>query len=229
MNAAVAVIAMALWIAMVTVQVINGGRWAWSLNYILMSTPMAVFVTIILCRFRVARKKPLTYGTLLAGPFGSALLVLACTLFFYNGWDVLTAGYWLDRKGGWDGLLTELEAIGGICVLPAIAIVVYYRNKTDEAPLSEQHRTVISDWLVRSWRWAIELFCSSLVILYWILRFGKLATEEQMGLINYALFPMFFLLITSIPSLRYHWKHGLFGLVVFFSWFVSLFLLPPSP
>lgn len=220
--------ALSLWVTIVAVEVVNGGRWAWSLQYILMSTPMAILTTFLLCRYRFACKKPLSYGTLLAGPFCSATLVLVCSLFYYDGWSVLTDRYWHNMKGGWFGLLVELALVGGVCVLPAIAIVVYYQSKTDEALLAEQHRMVIPEWLVRSWLWAIELFCSSLVLWYWILRFGTLATEDQMmGLINFGSCIMILLLVTSVPSLRHHWRHGLFGLVVFFAWFVSLFCFPP--
>ncbi|OGV37159.1 MAG: hypothetical protein A2X48_04950 [Lentisphaerae bacterium GWF2_49_21] len=219
--------ALALWVAIVVVEVVKGGRWAWSLQYILLSTPMAVLVTFLLCLFRVARKKPLSYGTLLAGPFSSALLVMLCDLFYYDGGDIFTLGYWHNLKGGLLGVLFELALVGGVCVLPAIAIVVYYRSKTDEAPMDEQHRTVIPESLVQTWRWAIELFCSSLVLLYWILRYGAPAMEDQVMLINFGSSFMILLLVTSVPSLRHHWRHGLFGLVVFFAWFVSLFCFPP--
>ena len=221
--------ALALWFTVIAVQVVKGGRWAWSLQYILLSSPIAIVTTIFLCRFRVARKKPVSYGTLLAGPFGSSLLVILCYRFYYNGWSIFTSSYWHNLKGGWDGVLWELALVGGVSVLPAIAIVLYYqrRSKTNETPVDEQHRTAIPEGLIRSWRWAIELFCSILLLLFWILRFGGPEMNDLVILINFGSCIMLLLLVTSLPSFRHHWRHGLFGLVVFFAWFVTLFCYPP--
>lgn len=122
---AVGAIALVLWVTIVVVQVVKGGRWAWSLPCVLLSTPIAVLVTIFLCRFRVARNKPLSYGTLLTGPFVSTCLVMLCCRFYFAREELFTFDYWNNLKGGWTGVLLGLALVGGICVLPAIAIVIY--------------------------------------------------------------------------------------------------------
>ncbi len=244
---AAAVIAPTLWLAIVTAEFYFGGRWAWSLPHILLCTPMAVLATFLLCDFRSAHKKPLSYGTLLAGPFGSTLLVSMCVRIYYDGWSVVTAGYWHDDKGGLYGLLVGVVVVGSVCVLSAIPIVVYFqrRSKIDEGAAAGQHRRTIPEPLVRSWRWAIEVMCVGLVLWYWILRWGvpiwysilrggvpttmyEVIGEDTINsTINFGSCVMVLLLVTSLPSFRHYWRHGLFGLLVFSAWFVSLFCFPP--
>jgi hypothetical protein len=55
-----------------------------------------------------------------------------CIEFYYVGWRIFTVSYWLDGKGGWFGVLVELALIGGVSVLPAIGIVVYYQSKKEK-------------------------------------------------------------------------------------------------
>jgi hypothetical protein len=127
-EAVAAVIALALWTAIVAVATVRGGRWAWSVPYHLISTPMAVLVTFLLADYRFARKKSASYGTLFVGPSVSALVALVAYKTYSLGWRALSTAYWLDRKGS---LVTvpEFVHIAGLSVLPAVAIVVYLQRR----------------------------------------------------------------------------------------------------
>ena len=128
-----AVIALSLWVVIVSVEVVMGGRWAWSLSYILLSTPMTVLTTFLLCRFWCARKKSASYGTLLGVPFGSSLFAYLFLHFYSDGLHAFH--FWLQADGsGLRSFSDDLPLIWGVSVLPAIAIVVYYqkRSKTGE-------------------------------------------------------------------------------------------------
>ena len=122
-------IALALLAIIVTVKFIQGGRDAKVVPFLLLITSMTVLVTFLLCSFRVARKKPVSYGTMLVGSFGSTFLVFVCGLFYSDGWSIFTAYYWHDTKGGLFGLLFCATLVGCICLLPAFAIVVYYQKR----------------------------------------------------------------------------------------------------
>lgn len=126
-----AVISLAFWITIITVAAIHYGD-----AMLLITSMMAVIVTILLCRFRGAHKKPLSYGTLFAGPFGSAFLALVCERFYDVGWRIFTNYYWLHVKGGLSVFFTETVFLGCICVPPAIAIVVYYQSKINKQNLA---------------------------------------------------------------------------------------------
>jgi hypothetical protein len=128
---AAGVIALALWVAVVAVVTVKhtaetsmGGWRSWSLPYILLSAPMTVLVTCFVAKFRLSRRKAVSYGTLLLGPSVSAALVLVGYRVYCLGWRVLTTAYWADRKGS---LLSvpEFVHVASVCVLPAIAVVVY--------------------------------------------------------------------------------------------------------
>jgi hypothetical protein len=88
--------------------------------------------TIFLCRFRVARKRQVSYGTMLAGALSvpvTAIVVVSC----------LDLGFWSgDFRLGPVDILILFGLIAAMCVLPALVVVVYYqrRSKRDAKPVA---------------------------------------------------------------------------------------------
>jgi hypothetical protein len=90
-------------------------------------------VVAILCRYRIARKKRVSYGTMFAGAsIIPLLLAIVVTCFEPDVW-------WShEHKSSPEDFLVMLIFIATMCVLPALAVSVYYqrKNKRNEAPVS---------------------------------------------------------------------------------------------
>ncbi|MGB7767309.1 MAG: hypothetical protein WBN22_00445 [Verrucomicrobiia bacterium] len=95
---------------------------------------VTVVVTALFCRYRIARKKRVSYGTLFICPIIATAGVLLCLSVCFDGWRVFTRGYWTEGKGGLEMILVVFGIIAAFCVLPALGVAVYYqrRSKRDE-------------------------------------------------------------------------------------------------
>jgi len=90
-------------------------------------------VAVWLCRYRITRKRPISYGTMFAAasviPF---LLALGATC--------IEPGMWWSRehKSPPEIFVVMLLFMMAMCVLPALCVVVYYqkRKKRDETPVA---------------------------------------------------------------------------------------------
>ena len=88
-----------------------------------------VIVTTVVCRWRSALKKKISFGTVL----GSSLIANAVVLAFFGtfmvGWDFLTPDFW---RGNWAlGAVLPVVMIAAVmCILPALGIVVFYRKRS---------------------------------------------------------------------------------------------------
>jgi hypothetical protein len=89
-----------------------------------------VVVTALFCRYRIARKKQVSYGTLLACPIIATLVVLLSLSFCFDGWQIFTRGYWTEGKGGLEMIVVVFGFIAAFCVLPALGVVVYYQKQS---------------------------------------------------------------------------------------------------
>jgi hypothetical protein len=89
-------------------------------------------VTALFCRYLIARKKRVSYGTIFVGAFITTLFVFVSFSFAFDGWDVFFADYWL-RKGAKGG--PPLWALFGfvtmVCVLRALGVVAHYRRRNE--------------------------------------------------------------------------------------------------
>jgi hypothetical protein len=94
------------------------------LSYLL---PMLATIPVagMICRIRVARKKPISYGTLLmsacAIPFIVALIATC-----------IQPDIWWSREHKMtpEIVLTMLGYMAAMCVLPALGVVVYYQRRS---------------------------------------------------------------------------------------------------
>jgi hypothetical protein len=82
-------------------------------------------IAILICRFRIARKKTVSYGTMFAAACSIPLfLALIAT--------ILQPDVWWSREDKMtpEIFITMLGFIAGICVLPALGVVVYYQRRS---------------------------------------------------------------------------------------------------
>jgi len=94
----------------------------------------AIPPTALLCRYRIARKKGVSYGTMFAG-------TLCVPLVFAVIMTCEQPDVWWSRahKCTPVDLLLGLGFMAAMCVLPALGVVLYYqrRNKKDETHSSD--------------------------------------------------------------------------------------------
>jgi cytochrome c biogenesis protein CcdA len=94
---------------------------------------VAIALTILICRYRDLRKRPVSFVPVFASPVVSALIVALCLGFYYDGWDVFTPSYWTDAKGGFAVVLFSFMAIAVPCILPSLAVVLFYKARGKNA------------------------------------------------------------------------------------------------
>jgi NADH:ubiquinone oxidoreductase subunit 4 (subunit M) len=97
---------------------------------------MTIPLTALICRYRLRRKKRISYGTMFAGAFLGAVLFVVSTSIYFNGWQIFSLDEWReDKYFGRNPVFTVLGCVTLMCVLPALGVVVYYerRHKKDVA------------------------------------------------------------------------------------------------
>ena len=107
--------------------------------FLVIAELMTVPFTALICRWRLRRKKPLSYGTVVGGAFCAAVFFVLSSSLYFNGWDTFTIDGWMDDKFfGRGAVFTVLGFITIFCVLPALGVVLYYqkRSKKDETPVA---------------------------------------------------------------------------------------------
>jgi hypothetical protein len=133
----VALIAIVAWVAAIVVMIVNRDTRSRTLAPVLFCSVVTTVGALLLCRYWIRREGVPSFGTLIVVPFICAFLFVLGSLFWdacrYGEWYLFTPSYWQQAKGGWAGLYFPLTIIGGICIFPAAAVVVYYqgRRKTD--------------------------------------------------------------------------------------------------
>ena len=99
-------------------------------------TPIAItiLVTAVIGWYRVARKKPVSYGTAWAGALSFPIIA--------TSWLMLRPEFWSDKSVGLMGLIVSLGLVTGVCMLPALVIVYICqrRKKHHERHMVEQSR-----------------------------------------------------------------------------------------
>jgi hypothetical protein len=95
-------------------------------------------VSILICRYRAARRMRIGFGSVLASAVIANVVVMLAFGFYEVGWDIFTADAWTGGKGGLDAALFVLGVITVMCVLPALGVAVYYerQSKKHERPVA---------------------------------------------------------------------------------------------
>jgi hypothetical protein len=134
----VALVAMLAWCAAIVVTIVNPDLRSRALAPVLFSSVVTTVGAVLLSRFWIKRESAPSFGTLIVVPFACAFLFVFGPLLWdacrYGEWYLLSPSYyWQDAKGGAAQLCLPLAVLGGICIFPAVAVVVYYqgRKKTD--------------------------------------------------------------------------------------------------
>jgi len=79
----------------------------------------------MICRIRIARKKPISYGTLILSACSIPLIVaLISTCIQPDIW------WSRDHKMTPEIYLAMLGYLAAMCVLPALGVVVYYQRRS---------------------------------------------------------------------------------------------------
>ena len=129
----VALIALSIWVAAIITAILNRANLFWALPQILLGSVATTVGTVLLSRYWIRRGRHPSYGTLLAVPLLCACLLRVGPMFWYacryGAWYYFTPGFWQQTKGGWSALYYPLAVIGGICILPAAAVVVYHQGR----------------------------------------------------------------------------------------------------
>jgi len=103
------------------------------LSGIVLPMLMTILATALLCRYRIARKKRVSYGTMFAGASVVPLLLMVIVTF-------LQPYVWWSRahKSSPAEFLGMLGFMLIMCALPALFVVVHYkkRSKRDETPVA---------------------------------------------------------------------------------------------
>jgi hypothetical protein len=89
--------------------------------------------TTLVCRYRTARKKRISYGTLLVSPLIANVIVFITLGGLIFGWQFFAPNFWIGN-GAIGAALPVIIFITILCILPALGVVVYYqkRRKKDE-------------------------------------------------------------------------------------------------
>jgi len=106
----------------------------WIFVYLGCAVLATVIIATLVCRYRVAHKKRISFGTLLVSPVVANLAVFISLGFCIGGWHFLNHDTWAALSGVFAGL----GLITVMCIFPALGVVVYYqkRNKKNETPVA---------------------------------------------------------------------------------------------
>ena len=91
-------------------------------------------VAVLLCHYRVSRRKQVSWGTVLASSVIANVAAFLGVGFYQWGFHLFTSEALDGGKGPPGGVLIVVGVITILCVLPALGVAVYYqrRSKTDE-------------------------------------------------------------------------------------------------
>jgi hypothetical protein len=96
------------------------------MDYLAGSMVSTVVVTILLCRYRLTHRKPISLSTLALSTLIGNMLSFVLVLFCQEGWHIFTAAAWSSPKGGWGLVVILLGFIGAFSALPAFAVTAYF-------------------------------------------------------------------------------------------------------
>ena len=139
-----------------------------------------IAITIMLCRYRLARKQPVSFGTLIAGPVIANVVVFLFMAFYSEGESVFTRDFWTGGKAGFETIWGPLGYITVMCVLPALAVIVYYKRRNN-IPMSP----LLTKRIEMSWLTLIAYFTGVILIIFGLVGFR---TEIELSKVSSVMF-----------------------------------------
>ena len=100
-----------------------------SLPYFTGTILATTLVATVLCRYRMRHRKQISWGTVGTSSIVGNLVTLLSFLLYEEGLHIFASDVWREPKGGWVGPLLILWIITVICILPALAVSLYYRRR----------------------------------------------------------------------------------------------------
>ena len=96
---------------------------------------IAVILTAVVCRRRLACRKRVSYGTMVAGALGAGLVAFVIAFLYSDGADVFTLQFWRDPKQAPSLGAVLLGVVGTAvpCALAALGVVAYYQARQKNA------------------------------------------------------------------------------------------------
>ena len=96
---------------------------------------IAVVLTAILCRWRLASSKRISYGTMVTGAAGGGLVAYLGAFLYIDGAEVFTSQFWRDPKQvpSLGAVLLGVVGTAVPCALAALGVVVYYQARQKNA------------------------------------------------------------------------------------------------
>ena len=90
---------------------------------------LTVPLTAFLCRYRIVRRRRISYGTMLLGAIAGSVIVFLGV----GGWEIFTPDYWTgNHKSPPSFALVFLGYTTAFCVLPALGVAVFYERRGEK-------------------------------------------------------------------------------------------------
>jgi len=87
-------------------------------------------VAVLLCHYRVSRRKQASWGKVFASSVIANLAVLFGLGFYEEGFHLFTREAWSGGKGPPGAVFVVVGVITILCVLPAFGVAVYYQRRS---------------------------------------------------------------------------------------------------
>jgi hypothetical protein len=89
---------------------------------------VTILVTTLICRYRLARKKRVSYGTVILGACLASTLSFFSDLLGSAGWKLFTMAFWTSPMLLVGDMLKFWALLVCLCVLPAFGVVGFYQR-----------------------------------------------------------------------------------------------------
>ena len=96
---------------------------------------VAVILTAIICRRRLASSKRVSYGTVVTGALSAAAIAYAGAFLYIGGAEVFSLEFWRDAKQApsFSAAFLGLVGTAAPCALAALAVVAYFQTRQKNA------------------------------------------------------------------------------------------------
>ena len=108
--------------------------------YFAFAVAFTLAFTVAICRWRTARGKKVSCGTMTAGAFSAAVCALIANMYLW-GAELFSREFWqhLRESGSLSSLVPMLALTAMPCTLVALVVVVYYQAKGRRSQTDEKH------------------------------------------------------------------------------------------
>jgi hypothetical protein len=87
-------------------------------------------VAVLLCHYRFAHQKRISWGTVFSSSVIANVSVFLGMGIYEEGWHIFTREAWSGGKGGLGEVFVVLGIIIILCLLPALGVAVYYQRRS---------------------------------------------------------------------------------------------------